>query len=90
MQTNSPIINDANLVNSLNSRAYSLSNQGLIIDRGIMISIKNLSKSYKLDNGEEVKALNNINLEVKEGEIVGILGTSGSGKTTLLRILRGV
>ena len=55
-----------------------------------MISIKNLSKSYKLDNGEEVKALNDINLEVKEGEIVGILGTSGSGKTTLLRILRGV
>ena len=55
-----------------------------------MISIKNLSKSYKLDNGEEVKALNNINLEVKEGEIVGILGTSGSGKTTLLRILRNV
>ena len=55
-----------------------------------MISIKNLSKSYKLDNGEEIKALNNINLEVKEGEIVGILGTSGSGKTTLLRILRGV
>lgn len=55
-----------------------------------MISIKNLSKSYKLDNGEEVKALNNINLEVKEGGIVGILGTSGSGKTTLLRILRGV
>ena len=37
-----------------------------------------------------MKALNNINLEVKEGEIVGILGTSGSGKTTLLRILRGV
>ncbi|MBQ2961466.1 ATP-binding cassette domain-containing protein [Methanobrevibacter sp.] len=55
-----------------------------------MISIKNLSKSYKLDNGEEVEALKNINLEVKEGEIVGILGTSGSGKTTLLRILRGV
>ena len=55
-----------------------------------MISIKNLSKSYKLDNGEEVKALNDINLDVKQGEIVGILGTSGSGKTTLLRILRGV
>ncbi|AMK15200.1 ATP-binding cassette domain-containing protein [Methanobrevibacter olleyae] len=55
-----------------------------------MISIKNLSKSYKLDNGEEIDALKNINLEFKQGEIVGILGTSGSGKTTLLRILRGV
>ena len=38
MQTNCPIISDANLVNSINTRAYSLSNQGLIIDRGIMIS----------------------------------------------------
>ena len=38
MQTNSPIINDANLVNSINARAYSLSNQGLILDRSIMIS----------------------------------------------------
>lgn len=55
-----------------------------------MISVKNLSKSYKLDDGDEIEALKNINLEIKEGEIVGILGSSGSGKTTLLRILRGV
>ncbi|ADC47112.1 methyl-coenzyme M reductase component A2 AtwA1 [Methanobrevibacter ruminantium M1] len=55
-----------------------------------MISIKNLSKSYKLENGEELPALKNINLEVEDGEILGIIGTSGSGKTTLLRILRGV
>ncbi|MDR0913302.1 MAG: ATP-binding cassette domain-containing protein [Methanobrevibacter sp.] len=55
-----------------------------------MIKIENLSKSYKLDNGEEVSALKNINLNVKDGEILGIIGVSGSGKTTLLRILRGV
>lgn len=55
-----------------------------------MIKIENLCKSYKTDNGEEIPALKNINLEVNEGEIVGIFGTSGSGKTTLLRILRGV
>lgn len=55
-----------------------------------MIKVENLSKNYKLDNGEEVTALKNINLEVKDGEILGIIGMSGSGKTSLLRILRGV
>ena len=55
-----------------------------------MIQVENLSKTYKMENGEEIKALNDINLNVKQGEIVGIIGMSGSGKTTLLRILRGV
>jgi len=55
-----------------------------------MIKVENLNKTYKLDNGEEVVALKNINLEVKDGEILGIIGMSGSGKTSLLRILRGV
>ena len=55
-----------------------------------MIKVENLSKIFKMENGEEIKALEDINLEVNEGEIVGIIGMSGSGKTTLLRILRGV
>ena len=55
-----------------------------------MISIKNLSKSYTLDNGVKVEALKNINHEVEDGEILGVIGESGSGKTSLLRILRGV
>jgi methyl coenzyme M reductase system subunit A2 len=55
-----------------------------------MIEVKNLNKSYKLDNGETLTALKNINISVKEGEILGIIGKSGSGKTSLLRILRGV
>lgn len=55
-----------------------------------MIKLENISKSYKLDNGEEISALKNINLEVEDGEILGIIGMSGSGKTSLLRILRGV
>jgi len=55
-----------------------------------MIEVKNLSKAFKMDNGEEIEALNHINLNVNQGEIVGIIGMSGSGKTTLLRILRGV
>ena len=56
----------------------------------IMIKVENVSKDYELEDGTKVKALKDINLEVEEGEILGIMGKSGSGKTTLLRALRGV
>lgn len=49
-----------------------------------IIEIKNLKKSY--DNGT-VKALNGIDLEIKRGEFVSIIGPSGSGKSTLLNMI---
>ena len=55
-----------------------------------MISVKNVSKTFKIEDGGEITALNNISLEASKGEILGIIGVSGSGKSTLLRILRGV
>lgn len=51
-----------------------------------MINIKELSKIYSTDE-VETTALNNISLEVKEGEFIAIMGPSGCGKSTLLNIL---
>lgn len=54
-----------------------------------LIKIEKLTKKYKLGE-EETYALDNISLDVKEGEIVVILGPSGSGKTTLLNCMSGL
>ncbi len=51
-----------------------------------MIKITNLSKTYKMKSGE-VSALHNINLHVKRGEFLAIVGASGSGKSTLMNML---
>jgi methyl coenzyme M reductase system subunit A2 len=56
----------------------------------LMIKLENVSKTYELDDGGKIQALKNINLDIKEGEILGIIGKSGSGKSSLLRVLRGV
>lgn len=53
-----------------------------------VLETNNLSKIYgSKSKGLEVVALDNFNLEIEEGEFVGIMGPSGSGKTTLLNIL---
>lgn len=50
-----------------------------------MIKLNQVSKSYSKNN----KVLNNINLDIKPGEFVSIVGQSGAGKTTLVRLLIG-
>ena len=51
-----------------------------------MIKLKNIVKTYDTPNGS-VHALKDINLEIKRGEIYGIIGLSGAGKSTLVRCI---
>ena len=53
------------------------------------LKVEKLTKIYSDKYSKEIKALNNLNLEVKEGEIFGLLGPNGAGKTTFLNILAG-
>lgn len=51
------------------------------------IQIRDVSMTYTGKNGEPISALQNINLDIHEGEFVSLLGPSGCGKTTLLRLV---
>lgn len=51
-----------------------------------MIRINNITKSY---NGS-YKAVDNLNLEIKDGEIFGLLGPNGAGKTTTIKMITGI
>jgi len=53
-----------------------------VLSNGTAIEIKNISKTFK-----NIKALDNVSLDIHQNEIFALLGSNGSGKTTLLRII---
>ncbi len=53
---------------------------------GLKGSLKSLFKRQRI----EKKALDNLNLDISEGEIIGLIGSNGAGKTTLTKILSGI
>ena len=50
-----------------------------------LLSVQGASKRFG-----DVVALETVNLEIREGDIIGLVGSNGAGKTTLLRLLSGV
>ena len=75
-------------------------------EKETVIKIENLTKEYKMyktkkdrlveailpgvERHDTFRAMDNLNLEVKKGEVLGILGKNGAGKSTLLKMVTGV
>jgi NitT/TauT family transport system ATP-binding protein len=59
-------------------------------ETAMLVSIENCRQSYPKEASSDVIILDDVQLSLREGEIVGLLGRSGSGKSTLLRIVSGL
>lgn len=59
------------------------------MEKNVILKLEDVSKKYRYGD-QIVMALDNVNLEIKTGEIIVILGPSGAGKTTLLNVLSGL
>jgi NitT/TauT family transport system ATP-binding protein len=55
-----------------------------------LMRIAGLEKTYATKDGQAIIALNDVNLDIGEGEFISVVGPSGCGKTTLLKILAGI
>jgi NitT/TauT family transport system ATP-binding protein len=55
-----------------------------------LLELRNIRQAYRKPNGADLLVLDGVSLDVREGEILGLLGRSGSGKSSLLRIIAGL
>jgi NitT/TauT family transport system ATP-binding protein len=59
-------------------------------DNPVIVDIAHVMKTFASPDGKDLPVLDDINLQVREGEIIALLGRSGSGKSTLLRCIAGL
>lgn len=61
-------------------------------DNNVVVQAYNLSMAFKAENKKsaEIKAINDLNMQIKKGELTALVGPDGSGKTTLLRLIAGL
>ncbi|HXX52568.1 MAG TPA: nitrate/sulfonate/bicarbonate ABC transporter ATP-binding protein [Xanthobacteraceae bacterium] len=58
--------------------------------KGVILDLRQICMVFKRPSGESLSVLENIDMSLRNGEILGLLGRSGSGKSTLLRIAGGL
>jgi len=59
-------------------------------EKPIALELRKVSKTFRSDTGTKVKALEDVNLSVHQGEFVTLVGATGCGKTTLLNLIAGL
>lgn len=72
-----------------NGSANHKGNVGVGLEDWRIIQLERVDKTYR-GRGRSVRALKGVNLEVKSGEFVAVLGKSGAGKTTLVNLIAGI
>lgn len=65
-------------------------NRALSVGSHVILQIEDVNRTYNDANDRRIEALQNINLSVRRGEFLSIIGSSGCGKTTLLRLIAGL
>jgi len=60
------------------------------MDNRVLLDVRGVRRSFPRPGGDELLVLDGVNLTLRQGEIVGLLGRSGSGKSTLLRLIAGL
>ena len=60
------------------------------MENNVKLSLRNVSYTYSPGTPYQIKALDNVNLDIKKGIITGIIGHTGSGKSTLVQLLNGL
>src|SRR5215470_1408618 len=61
-----------------------------LVETQNLLEVRGIRQSFRRPGADDVSVLEDVNLSLREGEIVGLLGRSGSGKSTLLRLIAGL
>ncbi len=71
------------------SGTHAVSGNDAVAQTAEFVRIKNVDKIYKM-RGRSLKAIDNVSLDLREGEFVSIVGPSGCGKSTLMMMVAGL